>query len=302
MTVFQGALLGLIQGLGEFLPISSSGHLLLARIAMQIDADSAAMKMLDILLHVGTLIPVVIVFWKDWIDMIRHPVRNRTLLMLIVASLPTLIIYLAAKKLIIINGYEGFALCDNGWFLGVSFLITAFFLLACDRLSRRLEGTHSRKEVGFLSAVIMGCFQGIGMIPGVSRSGSTILGGVSTGLNKEKAARFSFMMSAPAILGSLLMEGKDALEEGYFDEIALLPSLVGIAVAALTGYAAIRFMLKIISRVPLGWFALYLAVLGIVYLILQLSGVSGIPALAVPAAAAAVSADQASACVRLLRS
>ena len=147
----------------------------------------------------------------------------------------------------------------------------------------------------------MGFFQGIGMIPGVSRSGSTITGGVLTGLRKDAAARFSFMMSAPAILGSLLMEGKDALEEGLFDEIALLPSLVGIAFAAVTGYLAIRFMLKIISRVSLGWFALYVAVLGIVFLVLQAVGVSGIPAFAVPAAeTAAGSADAVSACLRFL--
>ena len=300
MTVLQGALLGLIQGLGEFLPVSSSGHLLLARILMGIDADSAAMKMLDILLHVGTLIPVAVVFRREWIDMIRHPVRNKTLLLLIVASLPTLLIYVAAKKLICINGYEGFAIFDNGWFLGVSFLLTAVFLLLCDRIAARRSSRDS-KEVGFFSAVVMGCFQGLGMLPGVSRSGSTILGGVSTGVNKEKAARFSFMMSAPAILGSLLMEGKDALEEGYFDEIALLPSLAGIAVAAVTGYAAIRFMLKVISRVPLSWFSLYLAVLGVVYLILQFAGVSGIPAFGVPAAAAAASASPESAVAPIRR-
>ena len=130
----------------------------------------------------------------------------------------------------------------------------------------------------------MGLFQGIGMIPGVSRSGSTILGGVSTGLNKPTAAKFSFMMSAPAILGSLLMEGKDALELGYFSEISLLPALAGIIVAAAVGYLAIRFMLKMISKVPLSWFALYLAVIGVIYLLLQIAGSSVVPAFAVPAA------------------
>ena len=129
----------------------------------------------------------------------------------------------------------------------------------------------------------MGLFQGIGMIPGVSRSGSTILGGVSTGLNKSTAAKFSFMMSAPAILGSLLMEGKDALELGYAKEIALVPSLAGILVSAVVGYLAIRFMLRIISKVPLSWFALYLAVIGIIYLLLQFSGSPLVPVFSVPA-------------------
>ena len=121
------------------------------------------------------------------------------------------------------------------------------------------------------------------MIPGISRSGSTILGGVSTGLSKTTAARFSFMMSAPAILGSMLMEGKDALEEGYIQEIQLVPSLVGMAVAALVGYLAIRFMLRIITKVPLSWFALYLALIGIAFLLLQFSGSSFVPSFSVPA-------------------
>ncbi len=284
MNVFHGALLGLIQGAGEFLPISSSGHLLLVQKLMGIDANDHAMKLLDILLHVGTLIPLLLVFWREWIDMSRHPVKNKTLLLLSGASLPTLVIYLAAKKLIVINGYEGFAVFDSGWFLGVSFLLTALFLLVCDRIAicRKRPG----REPGILSAIVMGIFQGVGLLPGVSRSGSTILGGVATGLDKDKAARLSFMMSAPAIAGSLIMEGKDAIRDGYFRDIDPFIPIVGVVVAAVTGFFALRFMLKIISRISLGWFALYVALLGVAWLVLQLSGSSLVPPLAVPAAAA----------------
>ena len=274
MNLLHSAFLGLIQGLGEFLPISSSGHLLLARLLLGIQTDTPAMKMLDILLHVGTLIPVIIVFWKEWINMIAHPIRNKTLLMLVIASLPTLGIYLAAKKLFPdVNGFEVF---DNGWFLGASFLITALFLLLCDMAGSRR--TKQDRGIGIIQTLVMGFFQGIGLIPGVSRSGSTILGGVSSGLNKETAARFSFMMSAPAIVGSLLMEGKDAIELGYYREISILPTIVGVLIAALVGFLAIRFMLRIISKIPLAWFSIYLAVIGIVYLLLQLSGSSLVPA------------------------
>ena len=278
MSILHSAFLGLIQGLGEFLPVSSSGHLLLARFFLGIRTDSEAMKMLDILLHVGTLIPVLIIFRKDWIDMILHPVRNKTLLLLLLASLPTLLIYLAAKKLF--PDVNGFSVFDSGWFLGTSFLITSLFLLLCDRYSyRRKSGSGI---VGILQAIVMGLFQGIGLIPGVSRSGSTILGGVCTGLSRTNAAKFSFMMSAPAIVGSLLMEGKDAVEKDLFSHIDILPSLVGILVAAAVGYLSIRFMLKVIARVPLSWFALYLAVLGIIFLVLQLSGSPAVPPFAVP--------------------
>ncbi len=282
MSVLQSAFLGLIQGLGEFLPISSSGHLLLSRIILGIQTDSPAMKMLDILLHIGTLIPVLLVFWKDWVDMILHPVRNKTLLLLIIASLPTLAVYLIAKRLF--PEVNGFAVFDSGWFLGSAFLITALFLLLCDRLSLR-KANQKGGKVGILQAIVMGLFQGVGMIPGVSRSGSTIFGGVATGLSRTSAAKFSFMMSAPAILGSLLMEGKDTLEEGYLSEIAFFPSLVGIVVAAVVGYLAIRFMLKIIAKVPLAWFALYLAIIGIFYLVLQFTGSSLVPAFSIPAGA-----------------
>ena len=278
MSVLESAFLGFLQGLGEFLPISSSGHLLLARIFCGIQTDSPAMKMLDILLHVGTLIPVLIVFHKEWIDMILHPVRNKTLLLLVFASVPTLAVYLAAKKLF--PDVNGFAVFDSGWFLGSSFLVTAFFLVLCDRFTAGKRNSTGR--VGILQAVVMGLFQGIGMIPGISRSGSTILGGVSTGLDKSTAARFSFMMSAPAIVGSMLMEGKDAIADGYINEIALVPSVVGIIIAAVVGYAAIRFMLRIIARIPLSWFALYLAVIGILFLILQLNGSTLVPAFSVP--------------------
>ncbi len=285
MNVLQSAVLGLIQGLGEFLPISSSGHLLLARFLMGIQGESAEIqaswKVLDILLHVGTLIPLLLVFWKDWWAMLRHPVRNKTLLLLIVASLPTLLVYFAAKTLFPSAG--GFAIFDSGWFLGAAFLITALFLLLCDLIASRRGSTD--KKVGIFQAVVMGFFQGIGLIPGVSRSGSTILGGVFSGLDKKKAASFSFMMSAPAILGSLLMEGKDALDEGLFDHIEFIPVAVGIAVAAVTGFLALRFMLKIISTVPLARFAVYLAVIGIAYLVFQLAGSSLLPPFA-PAVAA----------------
>ena len=283
MSIFQGLLLGIVQGLGEFLPVSSSGHLLLSRIFLGIQTDTPAMKMLDILLHVGTLIPVAIVFRKEWIDMILHPIRNKTLMLLFAASVPTLGIYLAAKKLF--PEVNGFSVFDSGWFLGASFLITALFLLLCDGIAgQRRARKESGGKVTLLNAVVMGLFQGIGMIPGISRSGSTIFGGVSTGLSKQAAARFSFMMSAPAIVASLLVEGKDAIEQGYISSIDFLPSIIGIAAAAIVGWIAIRFMLKIIARVPLSWFALYLAVIGVVFLALQLTGSASVPLFAVPAA------------------
>ncbi len=283
MSIPVSIFLGFIQGIGEFLPISSSGHLLLSRLILGIQTDTPAMKMLDILLHVGTLIPVLIVFWKEWVHMIRHPLKDPALRLLILASVPTLAVYILAKKLF--PAVNGFSVFDSGWFLGASFLITALFLLLFDRFS---ASGKNQRPVGALQAVTMGVFQGIGMIPGISRSGSTMLGGVATGLDRKNAARFSFMMSAPAIVGSLLMEGKDAIDEGYISQIELFPTLIGILVAAVCGFLAIRFMLNVITRIPLAWFSLYLAVIGVVYLVLQLGGFGALPAFAVPTAVGAV--------------
>ena len=277
MNVIEAALLGLLQGLGEFLPISSSGHLLLGRMLLGLTVDeSPAYKMLDILLHVGTLIPILIVFWKDWWAILKNPFKSKTLLLLFVASMPTLVV-----KFIFDDFIDG---CDTGWFLGVSFLMTAIFLLVAEYVSGRKQSKTDKP--GFLHAIVMGCMQGVALLPGVSRSGSTLAGGLLSGLDRKSAAKFSFMMSAPAIAGALLLEGKDAIEEGWITELDLLPTLVGVLVAAVVGYLAIRFMLKLITKVSLNWFALYVAILGVLFLALQLFGFPGVTPFTPPADAA----------------
>ena len=275
MNILQAAILGLVQGLAEFLPISSSGHLILARAVMGISDAQAATgpyMMLDVLLHAGTLLAVLVVFWKDWWAILKNPFRSRTLLLLIIASLPALAVVVLLGDVV-----DSFF---TGWFLGVSFLITAVFMLIAETVSRRRARWEERP--GFRHAVCMGLMQAVALLPGVSRSGSTLMGGVASGLNRKSAAKFSFMMSAPAILGSLIFEGKDALEMGYMEELALVPTIVGVLVAAVSGYLAIRFMLRLISRVSLNWFALYVALLGLAILLLQLTGCAALPAFEFP--------------------
>ena len=279
MNVIEAALLGLLQGLGEFLPISSSGHLLLGRMLLGLTIDETpAYKMLDILLHVGTLIPVIIVFWKDWWSILKNPFKSKTLLLLFIASMPTLLV-----KVIFDDFIDG---CDTGWFLGVSFLMTAVFLLVAEHVSAKTKSKTDKP--GFFHAIVMGCMQGVALLPGVSRSGSTLAGGLLSGLDRKAAAKFSFMMSAPAIAGALLLEGKDAIENGWINDLALLPTIVGVIVAAVVGYLAIRFMLKLITRVSLNWFALYVAILGVIFLLAQLFGMPGVTPFAPPAATAAM--------------
>ncbi len=274
MNVFQAAVLGIVQGLAEFLPISSSGHLELAQQLLGVTSNGGEMMLLTVLLHAGTLVAVAVVFWADWWGMLKNLFRSKTLGLLIVASIPALI---AAVLL----GDALDSLFGSGW-LGFSFLLTGVFLVIAEKVSHG-GGRHKKRatEPQLKNALAMGGMQAVALLPGVSRSGSTLLGGVASGLTRESAAKFSFMMSAPAILGSLLMEGKDAFETGAFDFLSanIVPMAVGIVLAALFGFLAIRYMLKLINRVSLNWFALYVGVLGVTVIVLQIVGVSWLPRL-----------------------
>ena len=266
MSILLAALLGLVQGLAEFLPISSSGHLNLFQSLFQLELTNQLL--FNILLHVGTLIAVILVFWKDWIAMILHPIQNKTLLLLIIASLPALV----AKILL---GDQLDYLETHNALLGVSFLFTGLLLMLTQWLSARNRKLQQEgRTVGPLHALAMGCMQVVGMLPGVSRSGSTLFGGVAAKLDRSTAAKFSFMMSMPAIVASFLSEGYSAYKAGALTQTGDLSAIVvGMVVAGITGYLSIRFMLKIITKISLNWFALYVILLGILVIVLQSSGI-----------------------------
>ena len=278
MNVIQTAILGVIQGLAEFLPISSSGHLEIAQRLMGLHADSMSMMLLTVLLHVGTLTAVAVVFWEDWMGILKNLFRSRLLVLLILASLPALVVKLGLKAIDIdIDTVFG------GGFLGIGFLVTGVFLLLAEFFSKR--GRHAKeKQVGVKNALVMGCFQAVAMIPGVSRSGSTTLGGTASGLTKRDAIKFSFLMSAPAVVGSLILEGKDAYELGAFGFLTenLIPIIVGVVLAAVVGFFTARTMLKIISKVSFGWFALYVFLIGAAVIALQVTGTAGFPPVSTP--------------------
>ena len=262
MNWWQAVLLGAVQGLGEFLPISSSGHIMLLEQLLGMQMDSKLLMLLTVLLHVGTLLAILIVFWKDWLDILKHLFRSKTLLWLVVASLPALAVKLLLGKL--------FDQLNAGGMLGIFFLVTAVMMWLIQRISggRHAGGTS---EVTGKHAVLMGCFQALGMMTGISRSGSTTLGGVAGGLTRRSAIKFCFMMSAPAVLGSLLVEGKEAYEEKVFSLLGgmLVPIALGIAAAFILGLLTVRFMLRRINEISYNWFALYMGVLGVATVILQ---------------------------------
>lgn len=262
--MFKTILLGIIQGLTEFLPVSSSGHLVLFQRIMGMPQTGL---LLEILLHIGTLVAVIIVFWDDWLMMLRHPIKNRTVRLLIVATLPAVIVTLLLG--------DWLDALFGGWFLGYSFLITSALLLASGWLAKR-SGSTGRKlrtnvdELRYQQALAMGCMQAVAIVPGISRSGATIVGGLASGVVRRTAAKFSFMMSAIATLGSLVFKLRDLVEAGgAVFEGGFAAALLGMLAAAVSGYLAIRWMLSLISRMDLKWFGLYTAILGVLVLLDQ---------------------------------
>lgn len=251
MDIMQSLWLGLVQGLTEFLPVSSSGHLLLLKRLFGIATNDITF---EVLLHGGTLLAVIAVYWRRIWNMLCHPLRSE-LPLLVVATVPAVIAVLLFD----------FDAAFEGEYLGFSFLITTLILWLADLVGGLAP---KRKAVGWSNAIVMGVMQAVAIMPGISRSGSTISGGVATGLSRKRAADFAFLMSIPAILGSIVLE----LMGGGVGQLAtdnLVPVLVGVGVAAVSSFLAIKVMLAIVRRVRLTWFGLYTGVLGVLILLDQ---------------------------------
>ena len=245
MSVLEAIILGLIQGLAEFLPISSSGHLALAQ---QLFGIQEATLAFDVLLHLGTLVPVMFVYWKDIWALLRKPFQKTTLF-LIIGTIPAVIAALLLGDVID-------ALFSSMLFLAVGFAITGVVLLLVDRIK---PGDKTEREMTWLDALLIGCAQGVAIAPAISRSGSTISASLVRGLSRETAARFSFLLSIPAILGAAVLQVKDMIGGGdVFAGISPLCMAAGFFAAMLSGYLAIQFMLKLIQKAKLKMFSPYL--------------------------------------------
>jgi undecaprenyl-diphosphatase len=260
MGILEALFLGAIQGITEFLPVSSSGHLVLMQKILGISEPAL---LFDTVVHGGTLIAVFVVLRKDIWKLLRRPIQPLTGL-LILATIPTVIIALVFRDRI----EEAF---QSGAWLGFAFLFTAAALLTAERLSRRPGRQRPEEGMRWIDGLIIGVCQGIAIIPGVSRSGLTLAGALSTKLERGFAARFSFLLSIPAILGALILQAKDVLDAGK--GAAGAPAGIGPAAliagtlsAAVVGYFSVRVMLKIVRERSLWGFAVYVSVLGILIL------------------------------------
>jgi undecaprenyl-diphosphatase len=210
------------------------------------------------MLHVGTLVAVFIVLWKDIWAILRRPVQALTGF-LILGTIPTVIIALILKDTI----EEAF---HSAAYLGFAFLFTALVLLVCELLVRRSDRLRPGGAMGWLDALIIGIFQAIAIVPGVSRSGMTLSGAFSRKLDRDFAARFSFLLSIPAILGALVLQIKDIADGESLGSIRAAPIITGTLAAAVVGFFAVKLMLKIVRERSLLGFAVYVAILGVLVL------------------------------------
>lgn len=249
MTVIQAMLLGLLQGLTEFLPISSSGHLVIAQHFLNVNDGGL---FFEVLLHCATLVAVVAAYWKDLLELLKKPFQKYTYL-LIVATIPTGIIGLAFK-----DDFE--ALFNSVRTVGYMLLVTGVILLIAEYVSRNIFPSSRFK---YWQAIIIGLAQGLAITPGISRSGTTIATGMLLGLKREEAARFSFLMSIPAILGASVIEAKDIVLTQYLDASLILPYLLGAVTAGISGYLAIKLLLGILNKGKLYYFSIYCWILGL---------------------------------------
>ncbi|MDX9872183.1 MAG: undecaprenyl-diphosphate phosphatase [Clostridia bacterium] len=256
--LIKAIILGFVQGFTEFLPVSSSGHLLVFR---KLFGLAEAGLFLDTMLHFGTLVAVLAVFWRDVWDMIRRPFSRLTLLV-VTATIPTALIGLLFKDL-----FEELAV--SGVTAGWEFLATGVILWLADSLKDR--GYKNIEKISYKDALVVGTLQGVAILPAISRSGLTIAGAFFQGIDRNTAARFSFLVSIPAIMGAVVLQSKDLLE-GAAGMIGALPLAAGTLMAAVTGYIAVKWMLSIIRRGSLKVFAVYVWILGAIILVLQLLG------------------------------
>ena len=264
MTLSEALVLGVTQGVGEFLPISSSGHLSLFQHFFNL-ATSDGSLFFDVLLHLGTLIAIFVYYWKDIVKLVKSLIHliqclfskkerqkvkrlapaERMVLMIIVATLPLFVI-LPIKDLV-----EG--LYGNTIFVGCALLATGVILFLSDRMARGKKGP---KSATLLDALLVGVGQAVAVVPGLSRSGTTISAGMLRGFSRRFAVRFSFLMSIPAVLGANILTIGDAVQQGI--DTSMLPAyIVGTIVAAVSGYFAIRLVNLLANKGKFGNFAYY---------------------------------------------
>lgn len=267
MTLIQGIILGIVQGLTEFLPVSSSGHLTLVSALFDLPSDI----LFTIVVHLGTLLAVLVAFWGDVVMLIKGALgllfdgfktrdlpSRRLVIMILIATLP-----LAIGALI--DGYVE-AMFDSTLFVGCALLVTATLLFLADRHG---GGVKTARNAPYKDAAKVGLAQLIAVFPGVSRSGSTICAGLFTGFSKDFAVKFAFLLSIPAVAGSFVFKLPELIEVGL-SVASPLPYLSGFISSMISGYLAIKLVSLLMKKDSFRYFSFYCAAVGIITIVLNI--------------------------------
>lgn len=276
MSILDAVILGIVQGIAEFLPISSSGHLAILHNLFNMSDLSGKHMFFDVLLHFGTLVAVCFMYWGDIKAMARqtsdlfagrttlpggrrrHFPQARLLLLIIVATLP-LVLILPVHKYIE-------QLSNSTMYVGIALVLTGCILVTADKMK---QGSKTEKNMTFTDALIIGLCQCVATLPGLSRSGTTITAGIATGAERSYAVKFSLLMSIPAVLGATVVELVDAVKTGI--DISQVPAyLFGMIAAMVSGVLSIGLLRKITSKSRFGGFSYYCWIVGALTIILSL--------------------------------
>ena len=279
MSILEAIILGIVQGLTEFLPISSTGHLTLAGKLMNLISEEHPEQWTTFIavIQLGTMLAVLVYFWKDLINIIKdfvhdnvgkpvkyseQKINSKLGWLIIIGTIPVVIIGLAFKDAI-----EG-ALTKNLYVIAASLIILALVLALAEKIAKFRKDV---KDITFFDSIIIGLAQALSLIPGSSRSGTTITAGLFVGLKREAAARFSFLLSVPAVLASGALQLYEALK--FIDQSMAVNIIIATVVSGISGYLAIDFLLKFLKKNTTFIFVFYRIALGIFILILLFNNI-----------------------------
>lgn len=276
MSLIEAIVLGIFQGISEFLPISSSGHLVLLQRLFGIEEGNL---FFSVMLHFGTLLSVFIVYFNDIINIIKEFIKlvadtvkykkivlnneYRILaMMIIIGTIPT-----GLMGIFLNDFFEG--LYASVIAVGISLMVTGLILWIAEK---KASGRKSVREMGTLDAIMIGFFQGLAIIPGISRSGSTIVGALFRGFNKKLATRFSFLLSMPAIFGASFLEFYKSITD--YGNIYISKTLViGVLLATVSGVFAIKLLIRLLEKGRLHYFSYYVWFVGLLTIVLRITNV-----------------------------
>lgn len=277
MDTLNALIMGIVQGLAEYLPISSSGHLEICGKLLGIDLDPEASLQFDVALHVATVLSTIVILWREFAPLctsfftLRRDDNFYTAIKILISCIPVGIVGVCFKDYI-----EGF-FDKNLMVIGVCLLVTAALLsFSYFFRTRPLDDATAGKKpykprnINYLDAFVIGCAQALAVLPGLSRSGTTIATGILIGDKREQVAKFSFLMVIIPILGQALLDIKDYITEpaaANMAEIGIVPLVVGFLASFLVGCAACKWMLSIVKKGKLIWFALYCLIVGVLCII-----------------------------------